>query len=71
MVQRTTVELDQAQLREVRAVLGTTGTKDTIEAAFARILRQARREALFRQVIDGDGLDLDEATFNAARPRNP
>jgi Arc/MetJ family transcription regulator len=71
MVYRTTVELDQAQLSQVRAVLGTTGTKDTIEAAFERILRQARREALFRQVVENDGLDLDEATFAASRPRKP
>lgn len=69
MVQRTTVELDPEQLAEVRTVLGTTGVKDTIEAAFDRVLRQARREALLEQLVTSDGLDLGPESFAAARPR--
>jgi Arc/MetJ family transcription regulator len=68
MVQRTTVELDSELLAEVRAVLGTTGIRDTIDAAFARIVRQARRQALLEQLLTGSGLDLGPAYLVAARP---
>ena len=71
MVQRTTVELDTDRLEEVRAVLGTTGIKDTIEAAFDRVVRQARREALLRQLTEANGLDLGPEFLGEARPRTP
>jgi Arc/MetJ family transcription regulator len=71
MVQRTTVELDPERLAEVRAILGTTGIKDTIDAAFARVLGQARREALLAQLASADGLDLGPDMLAEARPRTP
>ena len=71
MVQRTTVELDTERMAEVRAILGTTGIKDTIDAAFDKVVRQARREALLKQLIDQDGLDLGPEVFVEARPRIP
>ena len=69
MVQRTTVELDPERLAEVRSILGTSGIRDTIEAAFDRILREARRDDLLRQLTTGDGLDLGPDHFARARPR--
>lgn len=71
MVRRTTVELDQDRLAEVRVILGTSGIRDTIEAAFDQVVRQARREALLRQLLEGDGLDLGPDAFSQARPRTP
>ena len=71
MVQRTTVELDREVLAEVRSILGTSGVRDTIDAAFDRIIRQARREAMLRQILDHDGLDLGPEVFDQARPRVP
>ena len=71
MVQRTTVELDPERLAEVRKLLGTTGIKDTIEAAFDRIVRQARREDLLEILTNGESLDLGPEMFAQARPRTP
>ena len=71
MVQRTTVELDREVLAEVRSILGTSGVRDTIDAAFDRIVRHARREAMLRQMLDHDGLDLGPEVFDQARPRVP
>lgn len=69
MVQRTTVELDQERLAEVRGILGTTGIRDTIDAAFEQVVRAARREALLQQLLTADGLDLGPQTLAESRPK--
>ena len=71
MVQRTTVEFDSEQLAEVRKLLGTTGIKDTIDAAFDQIVRQARRIALLDQMRDPEKFDFSEEVFRQARPVAP
>ena len=71
MVQRTTVEFDSEQLAEVRKLLGTTGIKDTIDAAFDQIVRQARRLALLDQLRDPEKFDFSEEVFRQARPLAP
>jgi Arc/MetJ family transcription regulator len=71
VTQRTTVELDPDRLAEVRAILGTSGIRDTIDAAFDRVVRQARREALLEQLLTGDGIDLGPEQLANARPRRP
>lgn len=68
MVHRTTVDLDQERLAEVRGILGTVGIRDTIDAAFAQVVRAARREALLKQLLSGDGLDLGPNILSASRP---
>jgi Arc/MetJ family transcription regulator len=71
MVQRTTVEFDVERLAEVRQLLGTTGIKDTIDAAFDQIVRQARRMALLDQMRDPEKFDFTEEVFRQARPLTP
>jgi Arc/MetJ family transcription regulator len=71
MVTRTTVELDQEQMAEARGILGTTGIKDTIDAALDRVIRQAKRDAFLRQITEDDGLDLGPEFLVQARPRMP
>jgi Arc/MetJ family transcription regulator len=71
MVQRTTVEFDVERLAEVRQLLGTTGIKDTIDAAFEQIVRQARRMALLDQMRDPEKFDFTEEVFRQARPLTP
>jgi Arc/MetJ family transcription regulator len=71
MVQRTTVEFDVEKLAEVRQLLGTTGIKDTIDAAFEQIVRQARRMALLDQMRDPEKFDFTEEVFRQARPLTP
>ncbi len=69
MVQRTTVELDQERLAEVRGILGTTGVRDTIDAAFEQVVRAARRQALLKQLLSADGLDLGPQVLAESRPK--
>ena len=40
-VRKTTLEIDEDVLAEVREILGTKGIKDTVDAAFLRIRREA------------------------------
>lgn len=46
-VRKTTLEIDEEVLAQVREILGTTGIKDTVDAAFRDV---RRREAIDRQM---------------------
>ncbi len=71
LVQRPTVEFDSERLAEVRKLLGTTGIKDTIDAAFDQIVRQARRIALLDQLRDPEKFDFSDEVTSQARPTAP
>lgn len=47
-VRKTTLEIDEEVLEEVREILGTKGIKDTVDAAFLKV----RREALVKRHMD-------------------
>lgn len=47
-VRKTTIEIDEDVMAEVQAALGTTGIKDTIDEALARV----RREAAFERLVE-------------------
>ena len=47
-VRKTTLEIDEEVLAEVREILGTKGIKDTIDEALWRV----RREALIERHMD-------------------
>jgi Arc/MetJ family transcription regulator len=66
-MRRTSIELDEDQLTQVQRVLGTTGVKDTIDHAFAEILRADRRRRLARRVRLGEGVDRGEEILGASR----
>lgn len=40
-VRKTTLEIDEEVLEEVREILGTKGIKDTVDAAFLKVRRDA------------------------------
>lgn len=67
---KTTIEIDEDLLDEVRGVLGTTTLKDTVDQALREVLRErARRdevEAL--SAMRGMDLDDDEVMAGAWRP---
>ena len=46
MVKRTSLNLELDLVREARAVLGTTGTTDTIHRALEDVVRRERLKAL-------------------------
>jgi Arc/MetJ family transcription regulator len=54
VVNKTTIEFDPAKRDAVAAVLGTTGLKATVDAAFDAVLRQYAGRELVRLVQEGD-----------------
>ncbi len=68
MSHRTSIELDEMLLEESRRILGTTGIRDTVEAAFREIIRADRRHRLRERIRTGDGMDTGPAMLAAVRP---
>jgi Arc/MetJ family transcription regulator len=58
-MRKTTLVINEELLAEVRAILGTRGIKDTIDAALSEIVKQEARREAFEQLRTMDGLDLD------------
>ena len=65
---RTTIELDEALLREAQHILGTTGIKDTVETAFRELARSDRRRRLALRIRTGAGVDRGEQLLAQTRP---
>jgi Arc/MetJ family transcription regulator len=59
VTRRTTLEVDDEVLAQVQAVLGTSGLKDTVDAAFARLLRTERLRRSTDQLVSGVLIELD------------
>lgn len=56
---KTSLEIDEELLEDVRRVLGTSTLKETVEQAFLEVLReQARREEV-EALSTMRGMDLD------------
>jgi Arc/MetJ family transcription regulator len=68
-VRRTSIELDDEQLRQVQRVLGTSGVKATIERAFDEVLRADLRRRLAARIRSGIGIDRAEEVFENSRRR--
>lgn len=58
---RTTVTLDQALLDDARRLLGTSGVSETVNAALALAVRQARLAAFDVRLFDITDDDIEEA----------
>jgi hypothetical protein len=52
MVKRTSLNLELDLVREARAVLGTTGTTDTIHRALEDVVRRERLKALAEETFE-------------------
>lgn len=59
-VRKTTLEIDEGVLEDVRRILGTRGIKDTVDAALREVRVQDARRHLIDQLRTFDGLDLDD-----------
>lgn len=68
MIHRTTIELDTELLDETRRVLGTTGIRETVEAAMHEVTRAAKRARLSERILSGNGFDRGPETLVASRP---
>ena len=57
---KTTVVIDDAKLRRVRKLLGTSGIRDTIERALDEVLALDARRRLADRLRKMEGIDLDD-----------
>lgn len=64
---RTTIEIDAALLDEAREVLGTTGIRETVEAAMRRAIDAELRRQLAAQIRSGEGFDTGPDILAQAR----
>ena len=57
-MRKTSVDIDDHLIEQVRSVLGTSSIKETIDSALREVLRvDARREEI-RALAEMDGMDL-------------
>lgn len=57
---KTTVEVNDQKVDQVKAALGTRTLKDTIDRAFDTILAGVARQRLIARLRRMDGLQLDD-----------
>ena len=50
---KTSVDIDMAHMEQVRAILGTSTIRETIEAAFREVIRVAAVRGLVESAEDG------------------
>jgi Arc/MetJ family transcription regulator len=68
MTRRTTIEIDDQLLARAQQALGTSGLKDTVDAAFDEVIRRSLRERLARRIADGAGIDRGPDLLAETRP---
>ena len=68
MPRRTTVEIDDALLRQAQGALGTKGVKDTVEKAFREAIRRHLRDRLAERIEAGTGVDRSPDLLAESRP---
>jgi Arc/MetJ family transcription regulator len=67
MSRRTTIEIDDNLLHAAQRALGTSGLKDTVDAAMREAVRRQKRAELARASIAGELYDRDPELLRAAR----
>lgn len=66
-MRRTSIELDEAQLKKAQEALGTTGVKDTVERAFEEVIRAELRRRLAERIRSHEGLERGPEILEATR----
>ncbi|MGQ0574639.1 MAG: type II toxin-antitoxin system VapB family antitoxin [Pseudonocardia sp.] len=64
MQRRTTVTIDDAEIREAQIALGTSGIQDTVERALREVIRTHRRHRFAAAVRAGTAFDFDGAALD-------
>lgn len=64
-MRKTTLTIDDEKISQARAILGTTGITDTIDAALSDTIRRAAADRLIHRMSTMDGLDLADAEVMA------
>lgn len=57
-MRKTSVDIDDHLVRQVRMVLGTSSIKETIDSALREVLRVDARRQEIRALTKMDGMDL-------------
>ena len=57
---KTTIEIDDELLEQVRGALGTTTLKETVDEAFREVLRERARREEVEALSTMRGMDLDD-----------
>ena len=57
-MRKTSVDIDDHLIEQVRSVLGTSSIKETIDSALREVLRVDARRQEIRALADMDGMDL-------------
>jgi Arc/MetJ family transcription regulator len=58
-MRKTTIVVDDDLVAQAQTVLGTSGLKDTVDAALKEVVASAARRAHARRLREMRGLDLD------------
>lgn len=66
-IRRTTIEVDEELLGKAQDVLGTTGLKDTVDAALDEVVRAHLRRRLAKRLKTRQGIDLSPSVLRAAK----
>ena len=56
----TTIEIDEAKLTDVKAILDTTTIRETVDRSFDEVLARAARSSSIARLQRMEGLDLDK-----------
>lgn len=63
---KTSVEIDEGLLEEVRRILGTSTLRETVEEAFLEVLREHARREEVSALGEMRGMDLDDPDVMAS-----
>ncbi len=71
-MRKTSVDIDDHLIDQVRGLLGTSSIKETIDRALREVVRSEARRQEIRALADMDGLDLaDEQVMAGAWRSDP
>ncbi len=65
VVPKTSIEIDDAKLDAVRALLGTRSKRDTVDAALDDVIGRHLRQDFVDRLTRMDGLDLNDPAVMA------
>lgn len=69
-MRKTSVEIDDGLIEQVRVLLGTSSIKETIDSALREILRREARRQEIEALVKMDGLELSDEKVMAGAWRS-
>ena len=69
-MRKTSVEIDDGLIEQVRILLGTSSIKETIDSALREVLRREARRQEIEALVTMDGLELSNEKVMAGAWRS-